>query len=171
MLDAQNMPSRVGLLDAIEEHKGDDEYLQVLYATQNSFTLSWPAIQRSITVDKQSLKTVEHDLNTNETAPVIEQRVCGFLGILPIFGLDHFVIAVQRNKVCDLPTYKQPGTNATTAGVYALQEVRLIPFYDEEQKGSDNRLIAQNEERKGGPAQVYDWDKIEDVVNKIKKYL
>ena len=141
MLDAQNL-KRISLLDAVEEHKGDDEYLQVLYATQNSFTLSWPALSRSITVDKQSLKTVEHDLNANETAPVIAQRVCGFLGILPIYGLDHFVIAVQRNKVCDLPTYKQPVTNATTAGVYALQEVRLIPFHGEEHKGTrDSRLI------------------------------
>ena len=33
MLDTHNLPSRVGLLDAIEEHKGDDEYLQILYAT------------------------------------------------------------------------------------------------------------------------------------------
>ena len=44
------------LLTRIEEHKGDDEYMQVLYSTENSFTLSWPALSRSITVDKRTLK-------------------------------------------------------------------------------------------------------------------
>ena len=111
-----------------EEHKGDDEYLQVLHSTTNSFTLSWPALNRSITVDKTSLKTEEHDLCTSETTRVEEAAVCGFLGILKIYGLDHFVIATERSKVCELPTYKQPGTNATKANIYALKKVKLIPF-------------------------------------------
>ena len=94
------------MLDRIEEHKGDDEYLQILYSTDNSFTLSWPALNRSITVDKLSLKTEEHDLFTSSTTKVEADDVCGFLGILNIYGLNHFVIASERTKVCELPTYK-----------------------------------------------------------------
>ena len=63
----ESIGNKKGLLDRIEEHKGDDEYLQILYSTANSFTLSWPALKRSITVDKLSLKTVEHDLFTSST--------------------------------------------------------------------------------------------------------
>ena len=39
------------------------------------------------------------------------------------------MIATKRNKVCELPTYKQPVTGATTANVYELKEVKLIPFF------------------------------------------
>ena len=88
------------MLDRIEDHKGDDEYLQVLYQTPNSFTLSWPSHNRSITVDKRSLKTEEHDLFMSDTTEVVASDVCGFLGILPIYGLDHFVIARERQEVC-----------------------------------------------------------------------
>ena len=105
--------SRSGLLDRIEDHKGDDEYLQVLYSTKNSFTLSWPALNRSITVDKRSMKTEEHSLYTSKITHIEADQVCGFLGILQIYGLDHFVIATERSKVCELPTYKQPVTNST----------------------------------------------------------
>ena len=149
MLDGKKQ----GLLDRIEEHKGDDEHLQVLYSTQNSFTLSWPALNRSFTVDKKSLKTEEHDLYTSSTTKVEASAVCGFLGILKIYGLDHFVIATERAKVCELPTYKQPLTNATLASIYALKKVKLIPFnspVDEEEKKSahdtkhDQKLIDQN---------------------------
>ena len=49
-------------ISEIEEHKGDDEYLSILYSTDNSFILSWPAIGRSLTIDKQSEKMTEHDL-------------------------------------------------------------------------------------------------------------
>lgn len=55
----------------IEEHKGDDEYLQVLYSTDNSFTLSWPDLDRSITVDKATLKAEEHDLFMCKTTHVV----------------------------------------------------------------------------------------------------
>ena len=80
MLDRNAQSS--GLLDRIEDHKGDDEYLQVLYSTKNSFTLSWPSLNRSITVDKKSLKTEEHDLYTSKITQVEAKDVCGFLGIL-----------------------------------------------------------------------------------------
>ena len=49
-------------IDNIEANKGDDEFYQVLYQTQNSFILSWPAHGKSITVDKETLKVVEHKL-------------------------------------------------------------------------------------------------------------
>ena len=63
---------------------------------------------------------------------VVQKNVCGFLGILPIYGLDHFVIATERKQVCELPTYKQPLTNATSASVFCLKEVQLIPFIQED---------------------------------------
>ena len=127
MLDQKQ--SKANRLDAVEENKGDDEYLQVLYSTENSFTLSWPAVNRSITVDKHSLKVEEHDLYMSSISEVVSDHVCGFLGILQIYGLEHFVIATERQKVCDLPTYKQPGsTRATSAAVYALKKVQFVPF-------------------------------------------
>ena len=55
----ENNPTRIS---EIEEHKGDDEYLSILYSTENSFILSWPAIDRSLTIDKKSLKMTEHEL-------------------------------------------------------------------------------------------------------------
>ena len=64
---------------------------------------------------------------------IVDDKVCGFLGILQIYGLDHFVIATESNAVCELPTYKQLGTNATAATVYALKKVRLIPFFDSDE--------------------------------------
>ena len=100
----------------------------MLYSTKNSFTLNWPAIQKSITVDKDSLKVVEHEIFDGEGAELIEEKVCGFLGVLSIYGLNHFVIATKREKVCDIPTYKQPITGATTANIYSLKEVKLLPM-------------------------------------------
>ena len=183
MLDGKKQ----GLLDRIEEHKGDDEYLQVLYSTHNSFTLSWPALNRSITVDKKSLKTEEHDLYTSTATKVEASAVCGFLGILRIYGLDHFVIATERAKVCELPTYKQPVTNATLASIYALKKVKLIPFNssvaEEETKTArkakhDQRLIDENSqtgnsfaEESKESAPHYQMDKINEVVGKICSYL
>ena len=182
MLDSKfNAVSQVKLLDAVEEHKGDDEYLQVLYSTANSFTLSWPALNRSITVDKKTKKAQEHDLFTSSDTKVIHSKVCGFLGILPIYGLDHFVIATERKQVCELPTYKQPLTNATSASVFALKEVQLIPFDVDSAEGAVNGGSKIEEEKKdaaasqsskkakGGKGQ--DREKIEEVVQKIKKYL
>ena len=130
---AEQNPAKIS---EIEEHKGDDEYLSLLYSTENSFILSWPAIDRSLTIDKKSLKMTEHELylekqNQEEChAEVLAAGVCGLLGILPIHNLNHLVIAVSRTRVCELPTYKQTLTNATRAGVYRLTEVRLIPFAD-----------------------------------------
>lgn len=94
MLDG--LDSKKRRLTKIEEHKGDDEYLQVLYSTENSFTLSWPALNRSITVDKRTLKAQEHDLFMSKDTHVVNDQVCGFLGILRVYGLDHFVIATER---------------------------------------------------------------------------
>lgn len=71
-------------------------------------------------------------MSSFDSTQIVASGVCGFLGILEIYGLDHFVIATERSKVCDLPTYKQPRTNATTAGVYALKQVQLIPFFSKE---------------------------------------
>jgi len=56
--------------------------LQVLKSTPNSFTLSWPAFNRSLTIDKLSLKAEEHDLEAGDNADTISDKVCGFLGIL-----------------------------------------------------------------------------------------
>ena len=76
----------------------------------------------------------EHELylekqdKKEQHAVVIAPRVCGLLGILPIYKLNHLVIASSRRKVCELPTYRQPLTNACRAGVYQLTEVQLIPF-------------------------------------------
>ena len=81
-------------------------------------------------MDKRTLKTQEHDLFMSETTEIISDKVCGFLGILSIYGLDHFVIATERQAVCDVPTYKQLETNATSATVYALKGVALIPCLD-----------------------------------------
>ena len=115
-------------LDQIEESKGDDDFCQVLYSTKNSFILNWPAIEKSITVDKDTLKVVEHELFDGEGAELIEKNVYGFLGVLSIYGLNHFVIATQREKVCDIPTYKQAFTGATAANIYALKAVKLLPM-------------------------------------------
>ena len=76
-------------LDQIEESKGDDDFCQVLYSTKNSFILNWPAIEKSITVDKDTLKVVEHELFDGEGAELIEKNVYGFLGVLSIYGLNH----------------------------------------------------------------------------------
>ena len=114
---------------------------------------------------------------------VIHDKVCGFLGILQIYGLDHFVIATERKQVCEVPTYKQPLTNATSASVFALKEVQLIPFESLDSKGVNGSKI-EEEEVKGVAAaaasnqaskqkgdEKYDREKIEEVVQKIKKYL
>ena len=176
MLDG--LDSKKRRLTKIEEHKGDDEYLQVLYSTDNSFTLSWPALNRSITVDKRTLKAQEHDLFMSKDTHVVNDQVCGFLGILRVYGLDHFVIATERQAVCDMPTYKQPGTNATSATVYALKAVSLIPFFDipsgrnrppetieEETKDGS---AAGNARVSGAPQNMeLDGDKISEVVEKI----
>jgi len=100
-------------------------------------------------VDKRSLKTEEHDLDTNNSSQIVASGVCGFLGILQIYGLDHFVVATESSKECDLPTYKQPGTNATTANVYALKQVQLFPFFSKELKKKKSKLVDQEEENKG----------------------
>lgn len=107
-----------------------------------------------------------------ETTQIVASRVFGFLGILQIYGLDHFVVATEREKVCDLPTYKQPGTNATTAGIYGLRQVQLIPFFDtEESKQASSRLIQEESKTSQQSTRAYDSEKIAGVVEKIKKYL
>ena len=78
----------------------------MLYSTENSFTLSWPAYNRSLTVDKQTDKAEEHDLFMSETTNVVSDKVYGFLGIFSIYGLNHFVIVTERKAVCEVPTYK-----------------------------------------------------------------
>ena len=126
----------------------------MLYQTENSFTLSWPALNRSITVDKRTLKAQEHDLFMSETTQIVNDKVCGFLGILRVYGLDHFVIATERQAVCDVPTYKQPVTNATSATVYALKAVSLIPFFEIAggRKGKSKPAETIEEETKDGGA-------------------
>lgn len=80
--------------------------------------------------------------------------------------------------MCDVPTYKQPGTNATSATVYALKAVSLIPFFDipsgrnrppetieEETKDGS---AAGNVRLSGAPQNTeLDGEKISDVVEKI----
>lgn len=61
--------------------------------------MSWPAEKKSLTIDKLSLKALEHELinvSDFETIEVISDRVCGFLGILSIYGENHLVIATDR---------------------------------------------------------------------------
>ena len=101
---------------------------------------------------------------SNDTE-IVDDKVCGFLGILQIHGLDHFVIATESNAVCELPTYKQPGTNATAATIYALKKVRLIPFFEE----NKSKLI--EEEKKESNKDEIDSEEIRKVVKKIQKYL
>ena len=159
-------------ISEIEEHKGDDEYLSLLYATENSFILSWPAIDRSLTIDKKSLKMTEHELYLEKQdqeehhASVLAAGVCGLLGILPIYGLNHLVIAASRTKVCELPTYKQPLTGACRAGVYQLTEVQLIPFTDVSELSGDEQALASHV-----PAGEGAQAKIDQVKSKIKSYL
>lgn len=128
-------------------------------------------MSRSITVDKQSLKTEEHDLYTSETTQIVASKVCGFLGILQIYGLDHFVVATERDKVCELPTYKQPGTNATTAVVYGLKQVQLIPFFEIHGKNESKLIQEESKSASAQQEQRFDAEKISEVVVKIKKYL
>ena len=65
--------------------------------------------------------------------------------------------------MCEVPTYKQPGTNATTDTVYALKAVSVIPFFDvnemEESKDSSKCDLR------------HDAEKIADVIEKITEYL
>ena len=94
------------LLSIIEEYKGDDEYMSELFASQNSFTLRWPALKKSLTIDRISLKAREHAILANLKAEKIYEKVHGFLGILTIYGQSHLVLALDREKVCAMPTYK-----------------------------------------------------------------
>ena len=167
MVERFDDPTRIA---EVEEHKGDDEYLSILYSTDNSFILSWPAIDRSLTIDKKTLKMTEHSLylekqNQDEChASVIAEGVCGLLGILPIYKLNHLVIAVARTKVCELPTYKQPLTNACRAGVYQLTELQLVPFHDVGEFSDDEKTSQVANEDKT-------QNKIDQVKSKIKSYL
>jgi len=99
---------------------------------------------------------------------IVSSHVCAFLGILKIYGLDHFVIATEREFVCELPTYKQPMTKATIANVYRLKEVQLIPFFTLNHDKKESKLIQEDEEEH---AAELDIEKIQGVVEKIKAYL
>jgi anthranilate/para-aminobenzoate synthase component I len=69
-------------------------------------------------------------------------------------------------------------TNATTASVYRLTQVELVPFFDynhnsmaQDHKNQNSKLLKEDasEEEKDGAQ--FDKDKIEEVVEKIKNYL
>ena len=75
-------------------------------------------------------------------------KVCGLLGILPIYKLNYLVIAVDRTKLCELPTYKQPLTNACRAGVYQLTEVELLPFTEVGDLSEDEKSSYVSKEEK-----------------------
>ena len=84
------------LISIIEEYKGDDEFFSELLASQNSFTLRWPALKKSLTIDRRSLKAREHAIMTKIKAEKIHEKVCGFLGILTIYNQSHLVLALDR---------------------------------------------------------------------------
>lgn len=70
--------------------------------------------------------------------------------------------------MCEVPTYKQPGTNSTTDTVYALRAVALIPFFDIRRSRSREET---KESMRNNPRQDLDSEKIADVAEKITEYL
>ncbi|CDW85515.1 endonuclease exonuclease phosphatase family protein [Stylonychia lemnae] len=100
-----------------------------LFSTPNTFTIT-PSTQyseqRSLIVDKKSLKIKEHAIVVREDAEWT-MDIQGLLGILNILGVEHIMVITGREEVCKIPHKLQPRYDQPSV-IFELQEVELIPF-------------------------------------------
>jgi hypothetical protein len=99
---------------------------------------------KALTIDKATLKTVEHSYDLNDSKRIFSQEICsqvhGLIGILGIYGVNYLVIAAGSKQVTTIPVLTPAGVENLEeksdhqlgeSKIYALTEVKLYPFESE----------------------------------------
>jgi hypothetical protein len=78
-----------------------------LHETENSFTFICKQNMKALTIDKATLKTVEHSYDLNDSKRIFSQEICskvhGLIGILGIYGANYLVIAAGSKLITKIP--------------------------------------------------------------------
>ncbi|CDW90862.1 domain and endonuclease exonuclease phosphatase family protein [Stylonychia lemnae] len=123
------------------EYVDYDSPVWALQSTPNTFTIS-PLknvkFQKSLIIDKNSVKIQEHDVVVRQDADWTLE-IQGFLGIINILGLEHLMVITGKEEICRIKHRFQIYKDEPTS-IYELQDIDIIPFYGVNNNHLENSL-------------------------------